>query len=177
MTVRSLTDAEIVRLLVALSRDGIDAGYLRPFLWRRRRMVPPPLFLPLSSDGLVNVVLVLLGALLFGFPHALWLGGVLLCIGLVIALVVDMRQAGDRLGGWRIMLCLVVICPLAALLVIYRPVGWPGEETMSDRLSLIVSLLVICLVANLIKHWRQRRRRRLPRWADYVEAALVAETF
>ncbi|HEX9449267.1 MAG TPA: hypothetical protein VF920_14860, partial [Dongiaceae bacterium] len=167
----------IARLLAALSRDGVDPGYLRPFLWRRGRLASPPLFLKISTDGLVNVTLMLIWFFFFGLQRGLWLAGLLFGLAVCWELLVKLRRSGHAVLTSRSLVALVILVPLSVALVIYRPLDWPPVAEMVGGLGQMGSVLLLCLVVNLVKHWRQYRRRRLPRWADYVDAALLAEVF
>lgn len=168
-----LSYQDIDLLCAALKRDKLEIGWFRPWFWRRGWMVPPSFYLPVPIDEWIflgGVFGVLFG---LGFRYLVEIIAFYLAWLLLPACWRSRRDV--RPLGWLIILALVLL--LAATVFSCWPESWPNLNEIMTAIDKHAYVASGYLVWVTLKHWDNYCDRKVRRWADYVEQALVRETF
>ena len=166
-----LSPAEIETLLAALKRDKISVGWLWPWLYRRGWQMPPPRFWPFSMK------VVAIGLLCWSMRGGddqwlIWLAIGAVVFAVLFSLTILLIGWSGRRSRWRQLAAIIVFSAIAVLCIIrFPPPSLPRHFDLA-------SLAMVCLplfVCWAVGHGLLPPADRLPRWSDYVEAALSGD--
>jgi hypothetical protein len=168
---------EITRLLALLQADDIAPGWLRPLMWRCGWMMPPPLFLPISTDGMVAVAVTVLGYFVLGVWQTIWLQ---FSLALIIVSLAGLFLMATK---WHRQLVPIYVIGVSILILVFwsliwlRPDSWPNLAKMQHDVGISGWLLLFFLLLHAGLHFYRHLKRRLPSWRDYVADALAERQF
>lgn len=175
---RVLSAAEAERLREELVAEGMAPSFIHVLLWRRGWLLPPPLFLCFKFS--VHMSTTVGYCLLYAFGETVYRPAfIILAAGLGLIWLVNAPEVHQRFGAERL---LAINAAVIGLIVLAWSIwGWPQHWPMLGLLLAILKMAaffgVVLLVSGFISGRKDRQEHRLPRWPDYVEAALVTEVF
>jgi hypothetical protein len=175
---RLLTAHEVDLLSQKLVDDGMSAGALHRWAWRRGWLLPPPLFFWFKFG--VDMSGVVMACLMMALSEARFRGTYVTMAACLAAIwVVNTPEARQRFGGATM---LVVNAGIIGLGVIAWQIwvpkqDWPAVTVFFGLLKIAAIVFGYMVISGFISGRVDARTRRLPRWVDYVEAALVTSHF
>jgi len=171
---RRLNDAEITQLRAALTRDKLEIGWLRPWLWRRGWMLPAPLFWPVATDTALRWLLILGALFTFGLSmsYALFVAYLLAqSVWVLLNNIWKLKEAR------KIILRITVAAACIAGIHSLGPWVYPSLEVITTRFHNYGPLGVLLFLQRMFMHWNAHAERNLPSWHDYIDIVLATEAF
>jgi hypothetical protein len=172
---RVLSAGEAAQLRDQLAADNMAPGFIHLWLWRRGWLMPPPVFLCFKFD--VHMPTVIGYSLFYALYEPVYRPAMLIiAAGLALSWLANAPEVYQRFGAERLMAINVTIIGLMVLAwsIWVWPLHWQILGLVLAILKMVALFGPVLLISGFIDG---RKERRLPRWPDYVEAALVTEVF
>jgi hypothetical protein len=175
---RLLSPEEVSLLAQKLADDGMSVSGLHLWAWRRGWLLPPLLFFCFKFG--VNMPSVISACLMMAFIVERFRSTHLIMAAcLAVIWVVNTPEARQRFGAARMQL---VNAAIIGLSVIAWQIWVPRQDApvslvIVDLLETIAIVGALMVVSGFISGRTDAMARRLPRWIDYLEAALVTSHF